>query len=148
MKSYQHGSVFSGVPLPVALLHGGAAAHWAADTENADVNLNDITYAKKAWAVVVGSGYSHHTFVVFARGEEAALNAALDAAVDTAPGWVTEPGDKDLEEAIESGYDGESYYTDDGSSYLGPYDGLSLTRLDYNATLTALAAAGVPLDLE
>ncbi len=135
-----------GVPVPMALLYGKGER--AGDTEKVDVNLSDIDFRKRAWAVTVGSGFSHHTFVVFAQGEEDALDNALDAAVETAPGWTTKPGNKDLEEAIDNGWEGESYYTTDGSVYLGPYDGLSLQKLNYADTIAALAAAGVPLDLD
>jgi hypothetical protein len=132
------------VTLPAPLLSEGRYPH---DTRAVYVNLDGADYGERPFLVTVGSGYSYDDFLTFGRDEESALARALDVAAELAPGWTTAPDDADLQEALER-YDGEGYYTDDGSVYLGHFDTLHVRALDTAAIRAALEAAGIALDTE
>ena len=131
--------MYTNVEMPGSLL----SKQYAGQTFTVDVNTDDAAWTKGAWLVTVGSGYQSGHFLVFGKSENDALANALDLAAEVAPGWVTYPGDKDLEEALEK-YDGEGYATDDGSVYLGHFDTLRIQRLGAEAR-TLLAEKGISL---
>jgi len=133
---------YDNVTLPAPLLSEGRYPH---DTRTVYVNLDGADYDELPYLVTVGSGYSYADFLVFGRCEEDALNRALDIAAKLAPGWTTAADDPDLLEALEE-YDGEGYYTDDGSVYLGHYDALHVRKLDTAAIRAALIAVGIVYD--
>jgi len=133
---------YDNVTLPAPLLSEG---RYPNDTRTVYVNLDGADYGERPHLVTVVSGYCHADFLVFARAEDDALNRALDVAVKLAPGWTTAADDADLIEALEH-YDGEGYYTDDGSVYLGHYDALHVRELDAAAIRAALAAVGIVYD--
>lgn len=133
---------YDNVSLPAPLLSEG---RYPNDTRTVYLNLDGDDYEEPPYLVTVGSGYSYVDFLVFGRCEEDALNRALDVAVKLAPGWTTAADDPDLIEALEE-YDGEGYYTDDGSVYLGHYDALGIRKLDTAAIRAALVAAGIVFD--
>jgi len=132
------------VTLPAPLLSDG---RYPNDTLTVYVNLDGADYYERPYFVAVGSGFCHAYFLVFARAEDEALARALDVAAELAPGWTTAPDDPDLLEALER-YDGEGYYTDNGSVYLGHFDALYVRKLDGSAIRAALAAVGIQTDVE
>jgi hypothetical protein len=132
--------MYTDVEMPKSLIDRDA---YHTDTFIADVNTNDANWTKGAWIVTVGSGYSAVRFLVFGISENTALANAIDLAVEVAPGWTTESGDPDLEEALEQ-YDGEGYATEDGSVYLGHFDSLEIQRLGPEVR-TLLAEKGISL---
>ena len=131
--------MYKNVEMPGSLL----SKQYAGQTFTVDVNTDDADWTKGAWLVTVGSGYSAAYFLVFGNSEDTALANALDLAAEVAPGWTTQPGDSDLEEALEK-YDGEGYATDDGSVYLGHFDSLGIERLGPEVR-TLLAEKGITL---
>ena len=131
--------MYENVEMPGSLL----SKQYAGQTFTVDVNTDDANWTKGAWLVAVGSGYQAGYFLVFGRSEDDALANAIDLAAEVAPGWTTQPGDPDLEEALEQ-YDGEGYATDDGSVYLGHFDTLRIERLGADAR-TLLAEKGISL---
>jgi hypothetical protein len=133
---------YDNVTLPAPLLSEGRYPH---DTRTVYVNLDGADYDERPHLVTVGSGYSYVDFLVFGRCEEDALNRALDVAVELAPGWTAAADDPDLQEALEL-YEGEGYYTDDGSVYLGHFDALHVRALDAAAIRAALVAVGIVYD--
>ena len=131
--------MYENVEMPGSLL----SKQYAGQTFTVDVNTDDANWTKGAWLVTVGSGYQAGYFLVFGQSEDDALANAIDLAAEVAPGWTTQPGDPDLEEALEQ-YDGEGYATDDGSVYLGHFDTLRIERLGADAR-TLLAEKGISL---
>jgi len=133
--------MYENVEMPKSLWIGQEAYH--TDTFIVDVNTNDADWTKNAWLVTVGSGYQAAHFLVFGISENTALANAIDLAAEVAPGWITQSGDPDLEEALEQ-YDGEGYATDDGSVYLGHFDSLEIQHLGPEVR-TLLAEKGISL---
>ena len=131
--------MYKNVEMPGSLL----SKQYAGQTFTVDVNTDDAAWTKGAWLVTVGSGYQAGYFLVFGQSEDDALANAIDLAAEVAPGWTTEPGDPDLEEALEQ-YDGEGYATDDGAVYFGHFDSLGIERLGADAR-TLLAEKGISL---
>ena len=131
--------MYKDVEMPGSLLSHA----YKGQTFSVDVNTADAAWSKGAWLVTVGSGYQSAHFLVFGQSEDDAFANALDLAAEVAPGWVTYPGDPDLEEALEQ-YEGSGYATDDGSVYLGHFDALHIQRLGAEAR-KLLAEKGISL---
>ena len=130
------------ISLPAPILSEG---RYPNDTRTVYLNLDGADYGERPYLVTVGSGYGYADFLVFARDEDTALARALDVAAELAPGWTTAADDADLIEALER-YDGEGYYTDDGSVYLGHFDALHVRALDTAEIRAALVAVGIVYD--